>query len=97
MSSLSPHEQTDDSLTSEKTAKTTSHEDQSLKTPELKSSVGGWPKVSTKAKKKKDKETESKCTDVIVLEYFRWYNASQSVGGKVEYGYLKRLIDKKKK
>ena len=31
------------------------------------------------------------------MEYSRQYNASKSVGGKVEYGYLKRLIDEKKK
>jgi len=31
------------------------------------------------------------------LEYSRQYNASKSVGGKVEYGYLERLIDEKKK
>jgi len=43
-SSLGPHKQSDDSLTSENVAKTTSHEDQSLKTPQLKSSVGGRPK-----------------------------------------------------
>ena len=95
VSSLSPHEQADDSLTSENTA--TSYDDQSLGTPELKSCVGGRPKGSTKAKKKKDKETESKCTDSIVMEYSRQFKASQSVGGKVEYGYLERLIDKKKK
>jgi hypothetical protein len=97
VSSLSPHEQADDSLTSENTA--TSHDDQSLGTPELKSRVGGRPKGSTKAKKKNDKETESKCTDSIVMEYSRRYNAApaQSVGGRVEYGYLERLIDEKKK
>ena len=37
--SLSPCEQADDSLTSENTAETTSHTDQSLGTPELKSGV----------------------------------------------------------
>jgi hypothetical protein len=58
--SLSPHEQADDSLTSENMAETTSHEDPSLKTPELNSSVGGRPKGSTKANKKLDKEDESK-------------------------------------
>ena len=84
--SLSPRKQANDSLTSENTAKTTLHEDQSLGTPELKSSVEGQPKGSTRAKKKKVKETESKCTDSIVLEYSIRYNASQSVGGKVEYG-----------
>jgi hypothetical protein len=51
VSSLGTCEQFDDSLTSEKTAKTTTaHEDQSLKTPQLKSSVGGWPKGSRMAK-----------------------------------------------
>ena len=95
VSSLSPREQAADSLTSENTA--TSHDDQSLGIPELKSRVGGRPKGSTKAKKKNDKETESKCTDSIVMEYSRRYNAAQSVGGKVEYGYLERLIDEKKK
>ena len=74
-SSLSPREQADDSLTSENTAETTSHEDPSLKTPELNSSVGGWLKGSTKANKKLDKEDESKLTDAIVLEYSRQYNA----------------------
>jgi len=73
VSSLSsPREQADDSLTSENTAETTSHNDQSLGTPELKSGVGGWTKRSTKAKKKKDKEIESKCTDnAITFEYSR--------------------------
>jgi hypothetical protein len=73
VSSLSsPREQADDdSLTSEKTAETTSHNDHSLGTPELKSGVGGRPKGSTKAKMKKDKETESKCTDAITFEYSR--------------------------
>ena len=65
VSSLSPREQAVDSLTSENTA--TSHDNQSLGTPELKSRVGGRPKGSTKAKKKNDKETESKCTDSIVM------------------------------
>ena len=46
VSSLSPHEQANDSLTSENTA--TLHEDQSLGTPELKSRVGSRPKGSTK-------------------------------------------------
>jgi hypothetical protein len=67
VSSLSPREQAADSLTSENTA--TSHDDQSLGTPELKSCFGGWPKGSTKAKKKNDRETESKCTDSIVMGY----------------------------
>jgi len=94
----SPHKQAaNDSLTSEKTAETTSHNNQSLGTPELKSGGGGRPKGSTTAKKKKDKETESKCTDTITFEYSRQHNTAKSVGGKVEYGYLKRLIDKKKK
>jgi hypothetical protein len=31
------------------------------------------------------------------LEYSIKHNASKSVEGKVEYGYLKRLIDEKKK
>jgi hypothetical protein len=99
VSPLSSCNQADeDSLTSENsTTETTSHEDPSLKTPELKSRIGGRPKGSTKVKKKKDKETKSKCTDAIVLEYSRQYNASKSVGGKVEYGYLERLIDEKKK
>ena len=64
VSSLSPHEQADDSLTSENTAEATLHDDQSL----VKSRVGGRPKGSTLAKKKKDKETKSKCTDSIVME-----------------------------
>jgi hypothetical protein len=97
VSSMSPRKQANDSLTSENTAETTSHEDQSLGTPELQSSVGGRPTGSTKAKKKNAKETESKCTDAITFEYSRQYNTSKSVGRKVEYGYLKRLIDEKKK
>jgi hypothetical protein len=50
VSSLSsPREQADDdSLTSEKTAETTSHNDQSLGTPELKSGVGGRLKGSSR-------------------------------------------------
>ena len=81
VSPLSSCNQADeDSLTSENTTETTSHEDPSLKTPELKSCIGGRPKGSTKVKKKKDKETKSKCTDAIVLEYSRQYNASKSVG-----------------
>ena len=59
VSSLSPREQAADSLTSENTAETTSHNDQSLGTPELKSGVGGQPKGSTKANKKLDKENKS--------------------------------------
>ena len=43
------------------------------------------------------KETKSKCTDAITFEYSRQHNTDKSVGGKVEYGYLKRLIDEKKK
>ena len=97
VSSLSPHEQADDSLTSENTTKATLHDDQFLGTPKFKSCVGGRPKGSTKAKKKNDKENESKCTDSIVMEYSRRYNAAQSVGGRVEKGYLERLIDEKKK
>ena len=98
VSSLSsPREQANDSLTSENMAEKTSHNDQSLGTPELKSGVGGRPKGSTKAKKKKDKATETKCTDAITFEYSRQHNTAKSVGGKVEYGYLKRLIDEKKK
>ena len=95
VSSLSsPREQADDdSLTSEKMAETTLHNDHSLGTPELKSGVGGRPKGSTKAKKKKDKETESKCTDAITFEYSRQHNTAKSVGRKAEYEYLKRLID----
>jgi hypothetical protein len=97
VSSLSPHRQAENLLTSENTAKKTSHDNQSHKTPELKSSAGGWPKGSSKAKKKQDKENEYTCIDSIVLEYSIKHNASTSVEGKVEYGYLKRLIDEKKK
>ena len=98
VSPLSSCNQADeDSLTSENTTETTSHEDPSLKTPELKSRIGGRPKGSTKVKKKKDKETKSKCTDTITFEYSRQHNTAKSVGGKVEYGDLKRLIDEKKK
>jgi hypothetical protein len=46
--------------------------------------------------KKQDLSDASKCTDAIVLGYSRKYNTSKSVGQKVEYGYLKRLIDEKK-
>ena len=31
------------------------------------------------------------------MEYSRQFKALQSVGGKVKYGYLERLIDEKKK
>ncbi len=44
VSSLSSHEQADDSLTSENTA--TLHDNQSLGTPELKSRVGGHSMAS---------------------------------------------------
>jgi hypothetical protein len=44
VSSLSPYEQADDSLTSENAV--TLHDDQSLKTPELKSRVGGHSMAS---------------------------------------------------
>ncbi len=54
VSPLAPHKQANDSLISENMAKTISHEDQSLESPELKSTVGGQPKGSTKAKKKQD-------------------------------------------
>ncbi len=56
VSSLSPHRQADNSLTSENTTKKTSHNDQSHKTPELKSSAGGRPKGSSKAKKSKTRK-----------------------------------------
>jgi hypothetical protein len=38
-----------------------------------------------------------KCIDAIVSEYSKRYNTSKSIGGKVEYGYMKKLIDEKKK
>jgi hypothetical protein len=50
-----------------------------------------------KCQKKQNLSDASKCTDAIIFEYFRKYNTSKSVGGKVEYGYLERLIDEKKK
>ena len=58
-SSLSPRKQAADSLTSENTAETTSHNDQSLGTPELISGVGGRLKGSTQANKMLDKENKS--------------------------------------
>ena len=61
------------------------------------SNAGGRPKGSTKAKKNQDIDTESKCIDAIVSEYSKSYNTSKSIGGKVEYGYLNKLIDEKKK
>jgi hypothetical protein len=60
------------SLTSNDMAKTTADEHQLLKTSELQSSIhGGRPKGSTKAKKKQDLSSASKCTNAIVLEYSR--------------------------
>ena len=61
------------------------------------SNAGGRPKGSTKAKKNQDIDNESKCIDAIVSEYSKRYNTSKSIGGKVEYGYMKKLIDEKKK
>ncbi len=90
VSSLSPHGQANNSLTSENKAKKISHDDQSH-------GAGGRPKGSSKAKKKQDKENKYKCIDSIVLEYSIKHKASKSVVGKVEYGYLKRLIDKRNK
>ena len=58
--------------------------------------AGGCHKGSTKAKKKQDGADVSKCIDAIVFEYSKHYNTSKSVGGKAEYGYMKKLIDEKK-
>jgi hypothetical protein len=92
VSSLSPHKQTHDSLNDSLTS-----ESEDTDETEHKSSAGGCPKGSTNAKKKQNLSDTSKCTDAIIFEYSRKYNASKSVGGKVEYGYLERLIDEKKK
>ena len=67
-----------------------------IEVPE-KSTAGGRPKGSTKARKKQDIANESKCIDAIVSEYSKHYNAAKSVGGKVDYGYTNKLIDEKKK
>ncbi len=89
---------TSPSLTSKDTGETAADEHQLLITPEHQSSIPvGRPKGSTKAKKKQDLSHASKCTDAIVFEYSRKYNNSKSVGQKVEYRYLNRLIDDKKK
>jgi hypothetical protein len=57
VSSLSPHGQGDNSLTSENTEKeTTSHDDQSIETPELKSSAGGHPKEAQMPRRSKTRE-----------------------------------------
>jgi hypothetical protein len=61
------------------------------------SNAGGRPKGSTKAKKNQDIDNESKCIDAIVSEYSKRYNTSKSIGRKVEYGYMKKIIDEKKK
>ncbi len=94
MSSLSPHKQANDSLNDSLTS-----ESEDTNKTELKSSAGTRPKAkgSTNAKKKQNLSDASKCTDAIIFEYSRKYKASKSVGGKVEYGYLERLIDEKKK
>jgi hypothetical protein len=92
VSSLSPHEQADDSLNDSLTSE---FEDKNK--TKLKSSARGRPKGSTNAKKKQNLSDASKCTDAIIFEYSKKYNASKSVGGKVEYGYLERLIDERKK
>jgi hypothetical protein len=92
VSSPLPHKRADDSLNDSLTS-------ESEDTDEIKhkSLAGGRPKGSTNTKKKQNLSDASKCTDAIIFEYSRKYNASKSVGGKVKYGYLKRLIDEKKK
>ncbi len=92
VSSLLPHKQADDSLNDSLTS-----ESEDTDKIELKSSAGGWPKGSTNVKKNQNLSDASKCTDAIIFEFSRKYNTSESVGGKVEYGYLERLIDEKKK
>ncbi len=83
VSSLSPREQAADSLTSENTAETTSHNDQSLGTPELKSGVGGRPKGSTKANKKLDKENKScRCCGGIAWDGCHRRDLYRHVGGE---------------
>ncbi len=101
MSTLTPHEQTDDSLSIENMvvpAKSASHTNEMLETPQVQSRTGGRPKGSTMAKKKQDELNKTKCIDAIVVKYSKKYAASQSDGGKrVERGYLKGLIDEKTK
>ena len=83
VSSLSPHEQAADSLTSENTAETISHNDQSLGTPEQKSGVGGRPKGSTKANKKLDKENKScRCCGGIAWDGCHRRDLYRHVGGE---------------
>jgi hypothetical protein len=101
VSTLTPHEQTDDSLSIENMvvpAKSASHTNEMLETPQVQSRTWGRPKGSTMAKKKQDELNKTKCIDAIVVEYSKKYAASQSDGGKrVERGYLKGLIDEKTK
>ena len=84
VSSLSsPRKQANDSLTSENTTETTSHNDQSLGTPELKSGVGGRPKGSTKANKKLDKENKScRCCGGIAWDGCHRRDLYRHVGGE---------------
>jgi hypothetical protein len=71
VSTLTPHEQTDDSLSIENMvvpAKSASHTNETLETPQVQSRTGGRPKGSTMAKKKQDELNKTKCIDAIVVK-----------------------------
>ena len=56
----------------------------------------GRPKGTTKSQKKQENVNNLKCIEAIVLEYSSQASSAKSVGRKVDYGYLDKLIDAKK-
>ena len=65
--------------------------------PQLESGSGGRRKGSTKAQKQKDIAKELLCIESISKEYEREFSSVKSNGRRVKKGFLKRLIDEKKK
>ena len=59
-------------------------------------STGGRPRGNKKTQKRQDNENDLKCIKAIVLEYSSQASSAKSVGRKVDYGYLDKLIDAKK-
>ena len=58
---------------------------------------GGQCKGSTKAQKQKDIDKVLLCIESISKEYEREFSSVKSNGRRVKKGFLKRLIDEKKK
>ena len=64
---------------------------------QLESGSGGQRKGSTKAQKQKDIAKVLLCIESISKEYEREFSSVKSNGRRVKKGFLKRLIDEKKK